>query len=188
MAAANLALDDQTKTYFEWLRQRGLPEAAAFRVQKSVAIDRVDLGRPVAPSCRPRLGFVVASTQFEVSTKEEADLLLKMREAMQLDALETLTLVGEDLGSLVSPLQAALIEGLPQIMVVFGERLAKRILGKEFHFSSQRGQIITHWQEKELPTAVLVTFHPRDMLRFPLNKKHVWKDFQLVKGWLAGNN
>jgi uracil-DNA glycosylase family 4 len=62
-------------------------------------------------------------------------------------------------------------------MVLLGQTAATAVLGKTGAIGQMRREKLEFTIENAPPIPVTVTYHPSNLLRTPLNKKHVWRDF-----------
>ena len=122
-------------------------------------------------------------------TEEEINLLVKMRAAMKLSDIETqyfglVTLQSRNFQTSAVidetdrlKLIAELRRFNPKVVLCMG-RLAMKALTGSANFHGYRGKILTlpHLG----PIKVLITWHPRDLLRYPPNKRQAWDDIQVA--------
>ena len=71
----------------------------------------------------------------------------------------------------------------PSAVVVLGGLAARALFGDDATFNDLRGRILREGPLGALP--LVVTFHPRDLLRQPQAKRQAWTDLQLIKQFLV---
>ncbi|MBI1238943.1 MAG: uracil-DNA glycosylase [Alphaproteobacteria bacterium] len=64
----------------------------------------------------------------------------------------------------------------PEILVAVGNIAAKHLLGRSEGITRLRGKW-GHYRRDGLDIPLIATFHPAGLLRNPLNKRYVWRDF-----------
>lgn len=70
----------------------------------------------------------------------------------------------------------------PKVVVCLGSSAARAILQSDVGISKIRGHVMNNNEIFENPDIKIVaTFHPAYLLRSPLQKKEVWRDFLLIK-------
>ena len=74
--------------------------------------------------------------------------------------------------------QIALLK--PRHIVLLGGSAANAVLGRSDPVGQLRRQALSFSVDDGTSLPVTVTYHPSNLLRNPLNKKHVWRDFLAV--------
>lgn len=70
----------------------------------------------------------------------------------------------------------------PKIVVCLGSSAARAVLQNDIGISKIRGQVMSNdgiFENSEIK--IVATFHPAYLLRSPLQKKELWRDFLLIK-------
>jgi len=70
----------------------------------------------------------------------------------------------------------------PELMILMGAWTTRAILGERVPFAEIRGRLVP---SQTLGLPVLATLHPRDLLRFPANKRVAWGDLQVAMAALG---
>jgi len=70
----------------------------------------------------------------------------------------------------------------PELVILMGAWTTRAVLGERVPFAEVRGRLVLN-QALGLP--VLATLHPRDLLRFPANKRVAWGDLQVAMAALG---
>ena len=70
----------------------------------------------------------------------------------------------------------------PKIILLMGSIASKAILNSNINMNKLRGK----WHEYksinlDKPIKCLVTYHPKDLIQFPKEKKYAWKDLQILE-------
>lgn len=124
-------------------------------------------------------------------TGEERSLLDKMIAAMRLGAGEVYVTnalaerplelgqlpTREQIEAARQHLRTLVATVRPELVVLLGGWTARLVLGERSDFHDVRGRPLPC---AALGAPVLATYHPRDLLRFPANKRLAWTDLQLV--------
>ncbi len=204
----------QLQAYYHWLRDRGLaypsvrPAAAQAGLagvrQRIAACTACELGRGHMRRAIGQGGEAAAVVfvgdgplgSDELFSPEEKDLLLKIVGALGL---------GEDqvyfTGSVHCRMQgdrpparpafdacrthldAVLAALAPKAVVILGGLAARALFGDAAAFAGLRGRVIAENPLGNRP--LVVTVHPRDLLRHPEAKRQAWTELQLVKQFLV---
>lgn len=158
----------QAEALWGWLAERGL-------VTPTPAMSEFVLDAAPRSSARPRVLFVADGAPAEngagLFTTEEGELLSRMVAAMKLAPAEVVY---------ANPARAAAKMGElePETMVILGAAAMAQSWQTGLAFQATRG---TFQRREECGAApVLVTFHPRDLLKNPTFKRLAWADLQLV--------
>lgn len=185
------------EAYLHWLKDRGLVHPV-IRTSTQVAADAdTPAASPVqaAAVTPPRLVFVGDLPSIEAESVgralagEEEVLLDRMVQAMRLVKEETLAfnVFTERLPAGVMPdsatiaaardrLAAELTQTNGDLVVALGGFATRVLLGDRTNFQEVRGQLLP--SDLLQGKSVLSTFHPRDLLRTPANKRLAWSDLQ----------
>jgi hypothetical protein len=185
-------LERQVKAYALWLQSRGLrfpvlretaagadepvaDAAVAVAADGCSVCDGIDT-LPVEHGGRARLDvFFAGDAAFAA---DEAELLERMIAAMKLGAGRTLSVA-----MCRRHLEAAVAAAEPRIIVALGERALQTIVAADATLAGARGRF--HRVVVGASVEVLATYHPRDLLRTPADKRQAWIDLQLVMERLA---
>lgn len=186
---------EQIKAYLLWLRERGL-HIPVFNVSSSLEESTTDTEVLRDQKNSIKVVFLSdlpleESAQIDsISTdSEQRKLLDRMIMAMQLRPEEYLitAIFTEDfqfhhlyskdyLEMRRKELKDLIKKQAPHLVITLGQQAVKIAFDDDRDFLGRRGKIVPSPQLDGL--AVLATLHPRDLLRFPGNKRLAWDDLQ----------
>lgn len=169
-------IHQQLAAYVLWLEERGL----VFPTQQRPAVPfRADLPKMAEdrPNCR------VLFISHDALTPSEDELFHRMLAALGLTAeLAPLLTTPE-----VSSVKAAISEYCPLVVVLLGQAALRAVVAAQASYWQLRGRlfyVVEHYGR--IP--FLASFHPRDLLRFPGNKRQAWEDLQIVMAHIRGGD
>ena len=180
---------EQFKAYLLWLEERGIhfPAPAAATASNEETSAFTHSGIKVL-----FLADLSCPTLFDSNApmnEEELALLHRMIVAMQLSDADyrieaafpnmTSSYASPDPDLVVAQqsLVFKLVEEIkPELIISLGWQATRIALGSDHGWQELRGKIIHSPYLSEIP--VLPTLHPRDLLRFPPNKRTTWSDLQ----------
>jgi uracil-DNA glycosylase len=167
----------QLAAYALWLEERGL-RTPSFRVATAATVSHAE-GTPshhaesiVSPpdGSPPSALMFVGDRPF---TADEQALLAKIIAALALAPDQAPTL--EDAAP--DALRAAIARHRPAAVVLLGVPTLRTAIAPQCSFRQLLGRIF-RYATAYGDTPFLVTLHPRDLLRFPANKRQAWDDLQ----------
>jgi uracil-DNA glycosylase len=180
---------EQFKAYLLWLEERGIhfpvPSPAAPSDNEASAFSGTGI-KVLFLADLPCSTLIQSDAPM---TEEELALLHRMIVAMQLsDTDYRIEVAFPNMASsyaspgpdLVVAQQAAALDLVdkikPELIISLGWQATRIALGSDQSWHELRGKIIPSSYLLEIP--VLPTLHPRDLLRFPPNKRSTWSDLQ----------
>lgn len=188
------------QAYLLWLKDRGLvhptgPRAAPTSLDRS---EDVEPAMAVGATRRHRLiliGDLPTPEAHDLGRPlcgEEEALLHRMIQAMRLTDGDSLVVNALDRRSsqpseapdaaTIAAARLRLADLVKvsggELVVALGSFAAKVLLGDSTNFHESRGQLVASQVLDGQP--VIATFHPRDLLRFPANKRLAWSDLQVA--------
>lgn len=194
---------EQMKAYLLWLQARGLETPIIFS-GSTVALDIAETRSPKSNGFESPLKVIFLSDLPLDDTDdgpnpvnfEQKNLLDRMIVAMKLRPEEylitsVLPANGRDqvLGDSIK-VDAKLVEireliqkRLPQLVITLGHQARKFAFRDGSDFWLHRGTIT--YSPELSGSAVLSTLHPRDLIRFPRNKRIAWADLQVGMKYLS---
>lgn len=191
---------EQIKAYLLWLQERGIrfPALAppSARGLDSHQVSASPVSAPIKVLFLADIPTPGSEGHWKPLNGEEEALLDRMIQAMHMashDAVVTPAFpptVNPDVppdDDLITTQRTRLQDLLhalkPELIIALGWQATRVALGEDCSWNSVRGQITA--SDHLAGVIVLPTLHPRDLLRFPGNKRSTWADLQRGMGQLG---
>jgi uracil-DNA glycosylase len=167
----------QLTAYALWLEERGLKTPPFREAAAETASHAEDMQSEHAEGIVPQPDESVSSEIMFVGdrpfTLDERALLAKILTALALAPERAPTV--EDAAP--EALRAAIARHRPAAVVLLGVPTLRTAIAPQCSFRQLSGRVF-RYAASYGDTAFLVTYHPRDLLRFPANKRQAWDDLQ----------